>query len=101
MQQAKLIVLKIRTLPDLKKMCGDGKVTFARRLTKLQHYHGGARKERERRNDSCDCSSSLPVNRRHSASTLSPQERRSNGPMISHANPSLLAQGKAGYSSPL
>ena len=69
-QQAKLIVLKIRTLPDLKKMCGDGKVTFARRLTKLQHYHGGARKERERRNDSCDCSSSLPVNRRHSAPTL-------------------------------
>src|SRR5258708_31347127 len=69
-QQKKLVVLEFGTLPDFEQMRGDRKITFARRLTKLQHHHDGARGECDGRDHRRDSGGNLPIYRRHSVATL-------------------------------
>src|SRR5690242_6545835 len=62
-QQEKLVVLKLRALPYLEQMRGDGKIAFARGLTQLQDHHDGARDERDGRDDRRDRGRGFPVDR--------------------------------------
>src|SRR6266478_9400247 len=76
-QQKKLIVLEFVTLPDFEQMRGDRKITFARRLTKLQNDHDGARGKCDGRDHRRDSGGNLPIYRRHSVAKLAtPKPKR-------------------------
>src|SRR6185437_12900246 len=77
-QQEKLIVLKLGTLPDLEQVRGDGKVTFTRRLAQLKDYYDRARYECDGRDDRRNRSGDFPANRGHPIPTLSTRKIRSN-----------------------
>src|SRR6266849_4149932 len=77
-QQKKLVVLEFGTLPDFKQMRGDRKIAFARRLTKLQYDHDGARGECDGRDHRRDSGGNLPIYRRHSVATLAAAKPKRN-----------------------
>src|ERR1700693_4131995 len=70
-QQEKLIVLKLRALPNLEQMRRDGKVTFTRRLAQLQNHYDCTCNECDGRDDGRNRSRNFPVNRGHPVETLS------------------------------
>src|SRR6266849_40275 len=76
-QQKKLVMLEFGTLPDFEQMRCDRKIAFARRLTKLQDHHDGARGECDGRHHRRDSGGNLPIYRRHSVATLTtPKPKR-------------------------
>src|SRR5258708_6440570 len=77
-QQKKLVVLEFGTLPDFEQMRGDRKISFARRLTKLQNHHDSARGECDGRDHRRDSGSNLPIYQRHSVATLATAKPKRN-----------------------
>src|SRR5229473_1146586 len=81
-QQKKLVVLEFGTLPDFEQMRGDRKITFARRLTKLQNHHDGARGECDGRDHRRDGGGNLPIYRRHSVAKLATPKPKRNAARV-------------------